>query len=151
MIELQICVPENITINQEMIRFGVQRTLELSNNSEADMTIRFTDDNEMRQLNKSYRDIARPTDVLSFNQNTIDPETQRMYLGDIIISSERAQEQAAQHNQSFDEECTLLAIHGTLHLLGYDHYKKEEKEIMWRFQKAILFETINAQVDTHEK
>lgn len=151
MIEFQICVPEDITINQEMIRFGVQRTLELRNNTEVDMTIRFTDDNEMRQLNKSYRDIAKTTDVLSFNQNTIDPETQRMYLGDIIISSERAQEQAPRHNQSFDEECTLLAIHGTLHLLGYDHYEKEEKEIMWRFQEAILFETINAQVNTHEK
>lgn len=143
MIEFQTNVPKDIQINYEMIRFGVQKTLETSKDPSADVTIRFTDDEEMLNLNKAFRGIQEPTDVLSFNQDTIDPDTQRLYLGDIIISYERAEEQSSEHHHGFDEECSLLAIHGTLHLLGYDHYENDEKEIMWKLQEDILRETIH--------
>jgi probable rRNA maturation factor len=147
MIEFQTNVPKDIQINRKTIRFGIEKVLEVANNPEVDITIRFTDDTELHKLNKEFRGIEKSTDVLSFNQDTIDPETQRLYLGDIIISYERAAEQASDHSHSFDEECALLAIHGTLHLLGYDHYEKEEKEKMWNLQQTILREIINQKQD----
>lgn len=143
MIEVQKQVPENIQINLKMIKSGIQRTLEMVNSPEVDITLRITSDAEIRQLNQVFRGINKATDVLSFNQDTLDPETQRLYLGDIIISYERARQQALQHGHAFDKECALLAIHGTLHLLGYDHYEEEEKEKMWDLQKRILNETTN--------
>ncbi len=147
MIEFQLNVPRDIQINCKQIRFGVEKALDKISDPDVDLTIRFTDNDEMSQLNQEFRGIAKTTDVLSFNQDTIDPETQRLYLGDIIISYERALEQASEHSHSFDEECALLAIHGTLHLLGYDHYDREEKKIMWKLQESILQETINHQQD----
>jgi probable rRNA maturation factor len=147
MIEFQINVPKNIQINRNYIWFGVKRTLEIVDNPEVDITIRFTNDEEMLRYNQEFRGIAKSTDVLSFNQDTIDPETQRLYLGDIIISYERAVEQSVENGHSFDEECALLAIHGTLHLLGYDHYRKEDKDRMWNLQQAILQETNNHKQD----
>jgi probable rRNA maturation factor len=143
MIELQKQVPENVQIDLKMIKFGIERTLETLNSPEVDITLRITNDAEILQLNQVYRGIAKATDVLSFNQDTVDPQTLRLYLGDIIISYERVRQQAHQNAHTFNEECTLLAIHGTLHLLGYDHYEEDEKERMWDLQERILNDTIN--------
>ena len=92
----------------------------------------------IQQLNKDYRGISSPTDVLSFEQNFIDPETETFYLGDIIISIEQAQKQAHQAQHSLLSECALLAIHGTLHLLGFDHTSAEEEKAMWEEQNNLL-------------
>jgi probable rRNA maturation factor len=82
------------------------------------------------------------TDVLSFTQNVINPETGRLYLGDILISVSKVFNQASLHGHSIEKECTLLAIHGTLHLLGYDHATPEEKDEMWQMQESLLQQTL---------
>jgi probable rRNA maturation factor len=93
-------------------------------------------------LNEAYRGISKATDVLSFVEDYLDPETGRMYLGDIVVSVETASRQAAEANHTLDVECTLLAIHGTLHLLGFDHAEPDEHDQMWKLQGEILQQAI---------
>lgn len=140
MINIQKSKPELPEVNRSLLKFAVEKTLSHFEKSNADITIRLTENNEIKALNHTYRDISTSTDVLSFNQDIIDPETGRLYLGDIIISLEKANEQAPNHNLSLDQECAFLAIHGTLHLLGYDHNEPEENKVMWQVQDQIFFE-----------
>ncbi|MEE9543417.1 MAG: rRNA maturation RNase YbeY, partial [Thermodesulfobacteriota bacterium] len=81
----------------------------------SEVSILLTDDEGIRELNEMYRDMDRPTDVLSF------PLNDSYMLGDIVISLERVSVQAKDYSVSFDEELTRLLMHGLLHLLGYDH------------------------------
>jgi probable rRNA maturation factor len=81
--------------------------------------------------------------VLSFDQNFYDPETNRLYLGDIIISLERALVQADEQDLSLDQECAYLAIHGTLHLLGYDHDRTDEEKEMFQIQDRLFNQIMN--------
>jgi len=127
MIIIQVKDQNPYNINLADLQSGIEKTLATLNQSEVDITLRITDDTEIRALNKQFRGISDPTDVLSFNQDYFDPETKRFYLGDIVISAERAFEQVRDKQQSFQDECLLLAIHGTLHLLGYDHSESDEK------------------------
>ena len=142
MITIQKTKSDLPQVNQDLIRKAVKDTLSNFSRTQTDITIRLTNDNEIAQLNKHYRNISSPTDVLSFNQNYQDPETGRNYLGDIVISLETAKTQAPKYNLSLDQECAFLAIHGTLHLLGYDHATAEEKTRMWEIQEKILNELI---------
>ena len=142
MITIQKTKSDLPQVNQDLIRKAVKDTLLNFSRIQTDITIRLTNDNEIAQLNKHYRNISSPTDVLSFNQNYQDPETGRNYLGDIVISLETAKTQAPKYNLSLDQECAFLAIHGTLHLLGYDHATAEEKTRMWEIQEKILNELI---------
>ena len=80
-----------------------------------------TGDEEMRQLNARYRGLDRTTDVLSFPDGEIDPETERVFLGSIVISLDRAAEQAVEIGHQLDSELYFLMLHGLLHLMGYDH------------------------------
>ena len=137
MIEIQKETSIGPEIDLKLLKLAVSQTLEVLQKPPMDITLRLTNDAEMRQLNQTFRGIAKSTDVLSFNQDFIDPDTDRLYLGDIIISVERAAKQAPENNHTLDEECAFLAIHGTLHLLGYDHYEPEQKEEMWRLQEKI--------------
>ncbi len=105
---------------------------------DSDMTIVITDDDQLRQLNREFRDIDAPTDVLSFPTDFTDPETEAPYLGDIVISYPRAERQAAAGGHSTMTELQLLVTHGVLHLLGHDHAETKEKKEMWRAQKEIL-------------
>ncbi len=122
----------------ELLKKAVHLVLEKNNRLDVDVTLIITDDKHIQQLNKDYRGISSPTDVLSFEQNFIDPETETFYLGDIIISIEQAQKQAHQAQHSLLSECALLAIHGTLHLLGFDHTSVEEEKAMWEEQNNLL-------------
>lgn len=106
--------------------------------AETDLTIALVTDAEIQELNNSYRASNTPTDVLSFNANEVDPETNVLYLGDIIISLERAYAQAQIAGHSVKDELSLLVVHGVLHLLGYDHASEEEKNAMWSKQWEIL-------------
>lgn len=142
MIEIQESTPKTLKINKKLIDLGVHNTLSTLERGDVDITVRFTNDAELKELNHHFRGVQDTTDVLSFNQDYIDPETQKLYLGDIIISKERAFEQSEEKGNSFDEECLLLVIHGTLHLLGYDHYKPDDKEVMWKLQETIMKKTI---------
>jgi probable rRNA maturation factor len=138
MIEIQKDISGLPSVDQALLKQAIKITLSTLGKSAVDITLRLTNDAEMQQLNQSYRGEAITTDVLAFNQDFIDPETGRLYLGDIIISLDRAIEQAADQDHGLDEECVFLAIHGTLHLLGYDHYEPEEKTEMWALQDSIF-------------
>jgi probable rRNA maturation factor len=142
MIEVQDSAPKKLKINKKLIELGVQSTLNALRREDVDVTVRLTNDEELKDLNHHFRGVQGTTDVLSFNQDYINPETQKYYLGDIIISKERALEQSKDKENTFDEECLLLVIHGTLHLLGYDHYQPEDKEVMWKLQETILKKAI---------
>lgn len=104
----------------------------------SDLTIVLTDDDEIRALNRDFRGVDAPTDVLAFSAHETDPQTNRHYLGDIIISWPRAIEQATVRGHSPEAEAQLLVVHGVLHLLGFDHDEPEAQERMWARQKAIL-------------
>jgi len=127
-------------INPQIIEHAIALTLSKKRQLDVDITLRLTNDEEMRQLNKTFRGYDRTTDVLSFNQEYIDPDTNQLYLGDIIISIEQAKRQASENKHFLEEECAFLAIHGTLHLLGYDHDEPENKMEMWQLQDSIFSE-----------
>jgi probable rRNA maturation factor len=104
----------------------------------ADMTIVLTDDRQLHELNLDYLNVDAPTDVLSFPAGEVDPETETLYLGDIAISIPRAAQQAQNGGHPVEAEAQLLVVHGTLHLLGYDHSTDEEKAVMWAEQAKVL-------------
>ena len=106
--------------------------------ADGDLTIVLTDDVQLHELNREYLGIDAPTDVLSFSASETDPETARRYLGDILISVPRAEEQARAAGHMLEAEVQLLVVHGALHLLGYDHAEAEEKTRMWKAQAEIL-------------
>jgi probable rRNA maturation factor len=125
-------------INHKMLHEAILMTLSDHNKSDSDITLRLTNDEEIRQLNLKFRKKDKPTDVLSFNYNFINPETKRHYLGDIIISVETAAIQAPKYHLSLNQELAFLTIHGTLHLLGYNHEQPNQKETMWRLQDDLF-------------
>ena len=98
------------------------------------------DNNKIHEINKEYRGIDRETDVISFaleDDKTFNTTEVRM-LGDIYISIDKVRSQAEEYGHSFKRELYFLSIHGLLHLLGYDHMKKEDEEIMFGKQEEIL-------------
>ena len=105
---------------------------------EGDVTLVLTDDNQLQALNREFLEIDAPTDVLSFPAGEADPETGAWYWGDVIISYPRASAQAAAGGHALQDELRLLAVHGVLHLLGYDHGSPAEQEPMWSRQADIL-------------
>ena len=105
---------------------------------ESEVTLVVEDDEHLRQLNQQFLGIDAPTDVLSFPADEIDPDSGMRYLGDIILSYPRAQEQAAAAGETVGEEMQLLVVHGMLHLLGFDHAGAEEKDAMWAAQQQAL-------------
>ncbi len=95
---------------------------------------------KIQTLNKKYRGIDRITDVISFaleDDTTIKLDKYRM-LGDIYICLNKAKSQAIEYNHSFKRELSFLAVHGLLHLLGYDHMTKDEEKIMFDKQEEVL-------------
>lgn len=105
---------------------------------EGNLTVVITDDPAIQELNRQFMGFDEPTDVLSFPSDESDPETGETYLGDIVISYPRAEAQAAQGGHLVLAEVQLLTIHGTLHLLGYDHVDEEQKTAMWAMQNHAL-------------
>jgi len=106
----------------------------------AEVSIVICDDEHIHELNKEFRDVDRPTDVLSFPTGDDDMRTSRAVpIGDIVISLERAYAQAAEYGHSIERELAFLCVHSVLHLLGYDHEQSEaaEKEMFSR-QELIL-------------
>lgn len=106
--------------------------------ADGDLTIVLTDNAQLHELNRDYLGIDAPTDVLSFPASETDPESARRYLGDILVSVPRAEEQAQAAGHALQAEVQLLIVHGTLHLLGYDHAGDEDKAQMWKAQAEIL-------------
>lgn len=113
---------------------------------DAELSLSFVTNEEIHQLNSEYRGVDRPTDVLSFpmidgdaDEGDIDMYSGAVVLGDIIISAEKAVEQAAAYGHSVERELAFLAVHSVLHLLGYDHERSpEEEKDMFERQEKIL-------------
>ncbi|MBO0996536.1 rRNA maturation RNase YbeY [Bacillus sp. SD075] len=114
---------------------------------DTELSVTFVDNGRIREINKEYRHKDSATDVISFaleemGENEVEivgAEMPRM-LGDIIISIERTKEQAEEYGHSFDRELGFLALHGFLHLLGFDHMNEEDEKVMFAKQKEILEE-----------
>lgn len=111
---------------------------------ECELSVTFTDNGKIRILNRDYRGIDRPTDVLSFpmysfSDGDVPDGDEHVMLGDIVISVEKAREQAAEYGHSLRREIAFLAVHSVLHLLGYDHETSEEDEKeMFDLQEKIM-------------
>lgn len=112
--------------------------------SEAELSVTFVDKDEIQNINKMYRDKDKVTDVISFALEEDEPEIDineldiPRVLGDIIICTDVAHEQAENYGHSFERELGFLALHGFLHLLGYDHMTDEDEKEMFGRQDAIL-------------
>ncbi len=105
-----------------------------------EFNIIFVDNEYIHKLNKEYRKIDRPTDVITFaleDGEKVDTGEYRM-LGDIYISIDKAKEQSKEYGHSFLREVSFLSIHGFLHLLGYDHMNEEDEKEMFGLQEEIL-------------
>ncbi len=103
----------------------------------ASVSVVLAGNERLRRLNHDFRQIDKPTDVLSFPAEQDAPEMDR-YLGDVIIAVPVAAAQAEAAGHSFLAELSLLVVHGVLHLLGHDHLDPEEKARMWAAQDAVL-------------
>lgn len=110
----------------------------------AEVSLTVVDNEEIRELNNEFRGKDSVTDVLSFpmsenGEYDVDPETNRIMLGDIVISAEKARQQAEEYGHSFEREMCFLATHSMFHLLGYDHeISEEEEKIMFQKQNMVL-------------
>ncbi len=128
-----------------LVKRACEATLEHENfRGDAEVSVTFTDNSEIHELNLHFRNIDRETDVLSFplgenGEYDIDPENGAFQLGDIVISVEKAKQQAEEYGHSFNREVAFLTVHSMLHLLGYDHVNnKAEEEDMFKRQHEIL-------------
>ena len=112
--------------------------------SDAELSVTFVDKDEIQNINKVYRDKDKVTDVISFALEEDEPDIDMndleipRVLGDIIICTDVAQEQAESYGHSFERELGFLALHGFLHLLGYDHMTEDDEKEMFGRQDAIL-------------
>ena len=110
-------------------------------NRTGDLSIQIDTPDRIRELNRQFRNIDRVTDVLTFPAwEGEDPLSGDGYLGDIMICYERASEQAIEYGHSLRRELAFLAVHGVLHLLGYDHMNEEDEREMFSYQEEILNE-----------
>ena len=128
-------------IEEEIIR-AAELVGKLYGAENSELSITLTDDEHIHELNKNFRDVDRPTDVLSFafresdEPQILNPQIE--ILGDIIISLERAKFQAENFGHSYLREVIFLTVHGLLHLLGYDHIEDADRIEMEREQDYIM-------------
>lgn len=136
-----------------LLEAALQKAGEAEGIHEGEVALTFVNNETIHELNKEYRGIDRPTDVLSFAMNeSVDEEPEILYeleegqslndipdvLGDIIISVERAKEQSEEYGHSLEREIGFLFVHGFLHLLGYDHQDEASEAEMMGKQEAVL-------------
>ncbi len=139
MVDLILERSVSVQVDPESILIAADQTLKAQEiPPDHDLTVVITDDDRLQQLNKTYRGIDEPTDVLSFRSEALDPETGNRYLGDVVISWERAERQARAAGHSLKDELQLLVVHGILHLLGFDHTGPDDQREMWHAQAEIL-------------
>ncbi len=137
-------VAEALGLDMILLKVAALATLKHCDVREAcEITIVISGDPTLRDLNRRFRGVDRSTDVLAFPNDSRGPFAGGgpdfpRYLGDIVISLDRAQEQAESVGGTLNQEVQLLIVHGTLHLLGYDHMAPKEKAQMWKIQQTIL-------------
>ena len=138
---------------EDIVRQMVVAALDYENCPyEAEVSVTVVDDKEIQEINKTYRNIDKATDVLSFpmyqyekaadfdnlDDSAFNPESGELLLGDIVISAEKVTAQAKEYGHSKEREFAFLLVHSMLHLLGYDHMEEEERLVMESKQKEIL-------------
>ena len=130
-----------------LIRDAVKATLAYEGvEDDCEVSITFCDNEEIREINRKFRNIDRATDVLSFplfDEDGMDAHVEELdcMLGDIVLSLERAREQAEAYGHAFEREVAFLCVHSVLHLLGYDHETSpEDEKDMFARQEAVLAE-----------
>ena len=145
-IDLHVDDPYTVDIDADQLKQAVQLTVNLFHPDPATdpgVAIFITGDATVKALNRQYRGIDATTDVLSFENEadpdfpSVDPKIEN-HLGDIAISYQVAARQAAQTGHSPMSEVILLAVHGILHLLGFDHDTVARKRAMWAAQRQVL-------------
>lgn len=145
--------------NVGLKKYEIKRVLEKAlsflgqPSKQLEMSLSIVSPDEIRQLNAQYRNVDSVTDVLSFPAadvnrqaivlsnfalDSINPETQRLNLGDVVICLDRAKQQAEEYGHGLKREICFLALHGLLHLLGYDHEEESDEQQMASLQKQIL-------------
>ncbi len=112
---------------------------------EAEISINFVNNKEIQEINRNYRQIDQPTDVISFaleetgeGELKVIGEDLPIVFGDVVISIDKAKEQAIEYNHSLERELGFLALHGFLHLLGYDHMNEVDEKQMFTKQEELL-------------
>ena len=127
----------------ETVEKVLEKALEKEKLENTYFNLIIVDNNYIHELNKKYRNIDRPTDVITFaleDENSIIIPNEERILGDIYISIDKAREQSQEYQHSLLRELSFLAVHGFYHLLGYDHQTKEEEKIMFQKQEEVLEE-----------
>ena len=129
---------EEIDTIKELVEFAIKYK-KLDN---IEFNVILVGNDYIHELNKNYRNIDRPTDVITFALEDYEDgiKLEHRMLGDIYISIDKAISQAEEYGHDLRREICFLAVHGFLHLLGYDHMEKEEEEIMFSLQEEILNE-----------
>ena len=128
---------------EENVRAAAEKVGELYGVENGEVSVTLTNNEYIHTLNREYRGIDRPTDVLSFALNeSEEPDVEDgpdvNVLGDLVISVERAKEQAADYGHSVKREIAFLTVHGMLHLLGYDHMEEEDRLEMEAEQRFVM-------------
>ena len=144
--------PEILEQTEKILQFAAQKM----GKNDKEMAVTFVTNERSHELNLEYRDTDRPTDVISLEYKpevpivfdeedlTDDPDLAEMlaefdsYIGELFISIDKAREQAEEYGHSFEREMGFLAVHGFLHINGYDHYTPEEEADMFGLQEEIL-------------
>jgi probable rRNA maturation factor len=150
-IVIQVDEPYIAEVNGADLARAIFATLSVEDQPDGEITLVVTGDEAVADLNRQYRGVEGPTDVLSFpaQEPTPGPSSElktsfvsapemAAYLGDIVIALPFTRRQAGELGRLLADELRLLAVHGTLHLLGYDHAEPEEEAAMWARQDAIL-------------
>jgi probable rRNA maturation factor len=138
-IELEVTEEEREAISS--LEKALQAAADFEELPPVEVAVTIVDNEKIHQLNREYRGIDRPTDVLSFPLWEPDEEwviDEEVMLGDIVISLPKAKEQAAEYGHTLARELGFLAVHGFLHLLGYDHETEQEEKEMFSRQEEIL-------------
>lgn len=136
---------EKVPVDEQLVDLVVKvagEALSLAGGPQhAEVSLVFVDDEYIHRLNREYRGVDRPTDVLSFALQEGEPMPEageETLLGDVVISLETARRQSEEYGHSFEREVAFLVAHGVLHLLGYDHQTEEEGREMREKEEAIL-------------
>jgi probable rRNA maturation factor len=123
----------------DQVRALLEKSLiHLKLNPECEVNLVFVDENEMTDLHKKWMDEPGPTDVLSFPMDMPESPEDAVTLGDIVIAPTVAARQAATAGHSAEHEIYILAAHGLLHILGYDHANKEDEKVMFDLQANLV-------------
>lgn len=132
------------TVDRKRLIKAARKSLQVEQfDKPAEISIVLVDDECIRELNREYRRADRTTDVLAFSQlegERVEPPAERVALGDVVVSVDTAERQAAEQGHPLENELDLLIIHGVLHLLGYDDETEAEALEMRRREKRVLDE-----------